>query len=132
MAKETQKKQAPNRKKMARVERDRLQNRIITISAIVLIASVFLVIIGGVLFENVIKPSQPVAVVNGEEIGTTDYQRRVRYERVNLINNYSLSLFFSGGNKLGPFVANSLSRSNCLNRLSRSNRLMLKSFIINR
>ncbi|MBN2499991.1 MAG: peptidylprolyl isomerase [Anaerolineales bacterium] len=88
MAKETRKKQAPNRKKMARVERERLQNRLIVIIAIVMISSVFLVVIGGVLFENVIKPSQPVAIANGQEISTTDYQNRVRYERVNLINNY--------------------------------------------
>ena len=86
MAKETRKKPAPNRKKMARVERERLQNRIITITAIVLIASVILVIIYGVIFENVIKPNQPIAIVNGTKISTAEFQRRVRYERVNLIN----------------------------------------------
>ncbi len=113
MAKETPKKQAPNRKKMARVERERLQNRIITIGAIVLIASVFLVIIGGVVTENLIKPNQAVAIVNGEEISTTDYQKRVRYERVNLINNFyqnyqMLEMFASSADLFNQIQSNLL------------------------
>lgn len=88
MAKESRKKPVPNRKKMARVERERLTNRIITISAIVMIAAIVLIIGGGAIYEYAIKPGQPAAVVNGTKISTTDFQKRVRYERVNLINNF--------------------------------------------
>jgi len=74
--------------KKARVEHDRLVNRVVVIAAIVIVSLVVVLLGWGLVLENLIWPGQPVAVVRGEEISTRYFQARVRYSRSQLVNNY--------------------------------------------
>jgi parvulin-like peptidyl-prolyl isomerase len=53
----------------------------------------------GLLRTRLIEPTQPVAVVNGQEISTADFQSRVRFAQLNLLNqiqSYEQVLQFLG------------------------------------
>jgi parvulin-like peptidyl-prolyl isomerase len=74
------KKAAPSvtKKHLARAERERRQSRRI-LAATIVVAVLAVGLIGyGLVNEKIIKPNQPVAVVNGEEIGSKDFQARLR------------------------------------------------------
>ncbi len=73
-----------SKKHLARLERERIQNRnIIIVSAIILIFVVGL--IGyGILDQTVLQGLQPVAKVGNQVITTREFQVQVRYDRVNL------------------------------------------------
>ncbi len=75
------------KKHLARMERERRQQRYITIGIIVTVVLVVGVIAYGVINELVLKARQPVAVVNGENITTDEFQTRARYNRQQLIGN---------------------------------------------
>jgi parvulin-like peptidyl-prolyl isomerase len=87
MAKNPQK-NIVTKKHLARLERERLQNRyILIVSAIIL-----LIVVGmvgyGILDQYVLRPGQPVAIVNGDEISTREFQVNVRFSRQQYINQY--------------------------------------------
>ena len=44
------------------------------------------IVVYGSIFDTYIMPDQPVAIVNGENITTKDFQARVRFERLPLVN----------------------------------------------
>lgn len=75
-----------SKKHMARLERERLQRRYIIIGSIVVVGLVAILILYGLLEQTVITGMRPVAVVNGEQILTRDWQPRVRYQRNSYIN----------------------------------------------
>jgi peptidyl-prolyl cis-trans isomerase D len=77
----------PTKKHLARVERERRQRRLILIGSIIVIVAVVGLIAAGILEQSVLRPRQPVAVVNGERISTRDWQAQVRYNRYVLIRN---------------------------------------------
>jgi parvulin-like peptidyl-prolyl isomerase len=85
MAKKRVKKEVPlTRKQISRREKERRQ-RYIVIGVAAFIAFVIVVILGyGFYTEQVVKPSSPVAVVNGVPISTATYQKRVLLERMNI------------------------------------------------
>lgn len=87
MAKNPQKKFV-TKKHLARLERERLHNRyIIIVSGLILL--IVVVMIGYGIAENyLIRPSQPVATVNGDKISTREFQLNVRFYRQQLINQY--------------------------------------------
>lgn len=93
MAKSTQERQPiPTKKHMARLEREQRQRRIILIAMIAILVTVVGLIAYGVISEVFLEPMQPVAVVNGDEISTRDFQAMVRFNRQQLVNN-ALSTF---------------------------------------
>jgi hypothetical protein len=69
------------KKHLARIQREQLQRRYLLIGSIIVIGLVLIVIGYGAFNEFYLKQRQPVAVVNGENIMTSDFQARVRYER---------------------------------------------------
>ncbi len=69
----------PTRKESARRRRDEERNRRVLIGLGTLAAILILIIAAGVVQELVLKPMQPVAVVNNARITTADYAKRVRY-----------------------------------------------------
>lgn len=75
------------KKHLARMERERRQQRYILIGIIVTVVAVVGVIAFGLINERVLKARQPVATVNGERITTEEFQTRVRYTRQQLIGN---------------------------------------------
>jgi len=89
-----------SKKHLARLERERIQNRnIIIVSTIILVFVVGL--IGyGILDQTVLQGLQPVAKVGDQVITTHDFQVQVRYDRLNLIQQYNqysqLAQYFSG------------------------------------
>jgi hypothetical protein len=81
--KQQQQVQRQTKKQIARSRRDARQNRIILFSMIGLAALIVSVLGFGVIQELVIKPSRPVATVNGTKIPTDLYQDLVTYYRYN-------------------------------------------------
>ncbi len=87
MARPPRKAPLQTKKHLARQERERRQQRFIIIGTVIVLVLVIGLIIYGILYENVIKARQPVAIVNKERITTEDFQARVRYTRQQLISN---------------------------------------------
>jgi parvulin-like peptidyl-prolyl isomerase len=75
------------KKHLARLQREQRQSRMITIAAIVVLVLVIGLIVYGVLNERVFKGLQPVAVVNGDKISSTDFVAQVRLARQNLVSS---------------------------------------------
>ncbi len=73
--------QYPARKQLSKKEAEARQKRILLAFGIVTVALVVLVLAFGYYQEYVVKPSQPVAIVNGKSITRRDYQALVLYER---------------------------------------------------
>ena len=78
----------PNRKHLARQEREQNQMRYILIAMIAVAVIVVGVIGFGILDQTVLKANKAVAKVNGESISIKQLQTRVRYERWRLVNQY--------------------------------------------
>lgn len=74
--------------RVGRVKREQRNTQIVMYTAAAIIGVIVILLITGVILEGFVRPSQPVAVVNGEEISTRDFQERVRLERYLLVNQY--------------------------------------------
>ena len=91
MAKQ-EKQKIVTKKHMARQEREELQTRYIIYGSIALI-TVVLILVGIALVDTyIITPNKAVASVNGEDITTTDYQTRAKFERLQLVNQFGSTL----------------------------------------
>ena len=75
------------KKQIALGRKEARQNRIVLMLVGALIAVIVLILAIGIILELVLKPSSPVATVNGEKIRTDDYQALVTYNRYNYYNN---------------------------------------------
>ena len=71
------------RKQIAHGRKEARQNRIILISVVALAVIIVGVLAYGIIQELVVKPAAPVATVNGAEIGLSDYQNFVTFNRYN-------------------------------------------------
>ena len=74
----------PTRKQLSRAEREARQRRRIVLAVGAALGLMVAVLVLGVVAENVIKPNEPVAVVDGVPISTALFQARVRLARYNL------------------------------------------------
>jgi parvulin-like peptidyl-prolyl isomerase len=75
------------KKQIALGRKEAKQNRIILLSVGALILVVLLVVLVGVVQELILKPSQPVATVNGASIQLDDFEDVLAYRRYNLHAN---------------------------------------------
>ena len=82
------------KKHIARLERERQQVRLIRAIAMGGILVVVILLAYGYLNLNVFQLQKPVAEVNGEVITTREWQERVRFQRVNLLNLYNTYVFY--------------------------------------
>ncbi len=101
------------KKHLARIERERRQRRYVLIATIVALVLVFASLGYGVLDLKVLQPAQPVAVVNNTKISTDQFQTAVRFQRMNLVQQYQQtcqikSYFDQGGQGGGSFYDSSL------------------------
>jgi parvulin-like peptidyl-prolyl isomerase len=85
MAKRKVKKEVPlTRKQVSRREKERRQ-RLIMIGIAVFIGCLIVGILAyGFYMEQIVKPSEPLAVVNGVRIPTETYQKRVLHQRMGI------------------------------------------------
>jgi hypothetical protein len=95
MAKSSKKRTEPaqaakqTKKQIAFSRKESRQNRIILICVGILAAAIVLVLAVGVIQELMLKPSEPVAMVNGVKLPTDDYQDLLTYNRYNQYVNIS-------------------------------------------
>ncbi len=68
-----------------REEQQRKQRILIAIVGVVL-GLVLIILAAGLVNEYVVKPRRPIATVNGEVLGTSAFQRRLRFAQDNLIS----------------------------------------------
>lgn len=66
---------------LSRAEREARTQRIVLIGMAVTLGIALFILVAGVAYEGVIFPNQPVAVVNGQSISTSDFQARVKFTR---------------------------------------------------
>lgn len=74
-----------SRKEVLLARRQERQNRQVRIAVGSVVGLLLLVLVVGLVNEVIVKPTQPVAVVNGSEITLRDWQERVRLQRAQLI-----------------------------------------------
>src|SRR6185295_2365381 len=94
MAKPSNTPRVVSKKHIARLERERRQVnliRVIAIAGIVIVAGLLLY---GYLKLNVLLFREPVAEVNGVKITTGEWQERVRFQRVQMLNVYNQYSFY--------------------------------------
>ena len=76
--------------RIGRVEREQRYNQSIRIVTFVVIGLVLLITVAGILINTVFVPNSTIATVNGQEIQTRDFQKRVQMERDRLVNEFNL------------------------------------------
>ncbi len=77
------------RKHLARAEREAMLQRWVIIGTLAIAALIGGLIGYGLLDQYVLQPRQPVAKVGSVEITTAEFQKMVKYQRVQLINQYA-------------------------------------------
>ena len=86
--KKKKKKQSLGR--VGRVEQEQRYNKIIQIATISVVAVVLIVTLGGIILNTLIIPGSTIVTIDGDEIKTSEFQRRVQFERFNLVQTYNL------------------------------------------
>ncbi|HEX2997414.1 MAG TPA: peptidylprolyl isomerase [Anaerolineales bacterium] len=89
MAKQSSTPKVVTKKHIARLERERRQNRLIVGIAAAGIVIVLGLLGYGYLKINYLQAREPVAKVNGVTITTGEWQERVKLQRIQLINQYN-------------------------------------------
>ncbi len=82
----------------SRAERERMWQRRALIGIGVLVLLSVFVLIGSIVYENVLVPHQAIATVNGTKISTQDFQARVRFQRWQLADSLRQLYYMAGGN----------------------------------
>lgn len=83
------------KKHLARMERERIQRRYLLTGALIVLGLILAVIIYGVIDQTLVKPNRPVATVDGENISLKTFQSRVKFNRIQLINQYQQTYQFA-------------------------------------
>jgi len=78
--------QVLTKKHLARLEKERIQQRYLMIGTIIVVVLIIGIIAYGVLDQTVIKAARPVAKVGNETITSSAFQKEVRFQRFRLID----------------------------------------------
>lgn len=82
----------------SRAELERMWQKRAAYAIFGLIAIGLLLLLFGILFEQVIRPSQAISTVNGVEISTGDFEKRVAFERWQVADQIREYYAITGGN----------------------------------
>ncbi len=81
----TRRKRTPDQEErrtyLSRAEREARVQRWILLGMGGALAVILIILVAGIVWDGVLYPNQPVAIVNGEAITTADFQARVRFTR---------------------------------------------------
>ncbi|MDD5368088.1 MAG: peptidylprolyl isomerase [Anaerolineaceae bacterium] len=103
-----------SKKHLARLERERIQNRNIMIVGIAVLVLVLATVGYGILDQTVLSARRPVAKVANEVITTHEWQVRTRFARTQLINQYNqtaqIASFFGNDPNSGSYFQSQLSQ----------------------
>jgi hypothetical protein len=77
--------QRQSRKEVLLARRRERHTRQVRLAVAGIVGLLLIVLVIAIVSEYAIKPGQPVALVNGEEITTAEFQDRVRFQRAQLI-----------------------------------------------
>lgn len=98
---------APTRKQIIRSRRDKELHRYLIIGLSIIAAAIVGLLAAALIQEFVVKPRVPIAIVNGVEIRTADYQKRVLLEWDNVqrqLNRWiQLEAQYGSGEGMGLF-----------------------------
>jgi peptidyl-prolyl cis-trans isomerase D len=94
MAKPSSTPKVVTKKHMARLERERRQNRIIVGIAAAGVLIVVGLLVYGYLKINFLQLREPVIEVNGTKVTTGEWQERVKFQRIQLLNLYDQYSFY--------------------------------------
>jgi parvulin-like peptidyl-prolyl isomerase len=81
-----------SKKHLARLEKEKIQNRIIVTISIAILVLVVAVVGYGILDQTVLRGMKPVAVVGSDKISTTEFEKTVRYSRWQMVQQYNSTL----------------------------------------
>ncbi|MFN3929182.1 MAG: SurA N-terminal domain-containing protein [Thermoflexus sp.] len=73
-----------NRKALSRAEREARLQRYLLLGTASVVLLALLIVAGGIFYEQVIWPDQPVAAVDGQPIRTREFQKRFRFAEASL------------------------------------------------
>jgi parvulin-like peptidyl-prolyl isomerase len=86
--KQPQESQSPTRRQVARSRKEQEQQKLLFMGLGLVGGLILLVLAIGLVQTYILEPNAPVVTVNGQQISTTDYQNRVKYERFVLEDQY--------------------------------------------
>ncbi len=89
MAKQKRRVTITSRKNLARIEREELQRRAITIGAIAIGVIVIAITAFGLIKEGILEPQKPVVTVGETEVSIAEFQTWARFKRFQLVNQYA-------------------------------------------
>jgi parvulin-like peptidyl-prolyl isomerase len=95
-----------SKKHLARLEKERIQNRYIMIASIVVLVLVLAVVGYGILDQTVLRGQKPVAVVGQDKITTTEFEKTVRYSRAQMVQQYNSTFQLAQSFGSNPEFAN--------------------------
>ncbi len=102
MAKSNKKKRIVTKKHLARKQREEKQKKIIILVTIIVGAIVVGLVGYGVVDQLIIRPKKPVATVGNTVITTGDFESRVKYTRVQMLNQaYQYFTFYQQFGEMG-------------------------------
>ncbi len=102
MANENKQKKIITKKHLARKQREEKQTRIIIIGTIIVAIVVIGLIIYGVVEQMIIRPNKPVAKVGDQTITASQFESRIKYTRVQMLDQaYRYYQFYSLYGDLG-------------------------------
>lgn len=82
------KKRIETKKHLARKELERRQRRMLVIATAIVVGLVVLIVGYGIVESTLLQPRRAVATVNEDTITVRQYQSQVRYQRLQLVNQY--------------------------------------------
>jgi parvulin-like peptidyl-prolyl isomerase len=95
-----------SKKHLARLEKERIQNRYIMIASIVVLVLVLAIVGYGILDQTILTGLKPVAIVGPDKITTNEFQKTVRYSRWQMVQQYDSTLQLSQSFGSNPQFAN--------------------------